>query len=168
MGAHNYNPRYGLAGNQIRNLRNRWKQANLADGTWSGFDDFVKWSSENGYRDNARLGRFNDTVPHGPDNSFWYMPETYLKNPTPLPKSPPKKPAEKPPVRDLCESCTRECRSHENGCVEWYENFKKYWDAHIHRKVEIPKVPECSSKGREQFQYEHPDLAREGIEWTGS
>lgn len=60
---------------------------------------------------------------------------------------------------DICEGCEKECTTGGlPGCAEWRKKFAAGWNKKIHRDLR-PK--------REHFTYEHPDLVREGITWTG-
>lgn len=167
MGRGNYLGRYGLTGRQVQHLRDRWRK-NAVNGTWEDFDAFVKWASETGYEDGVLLRKFNEEKPHGPDNSFWATrSQCFQSNGRPAgaaDKKPRKKRAavvkpkpepDHPPVRDLCAVCETPCKHRECGCEEWFRNWQRYWNANIHRKVEIRK--------RMVFQYEHPDLQKEGI-----
>ena len=143
-----YKERYGFPGNIVRNLNSHWERKRLRMSDFESFDAFVKWCSENGFEDNARLRRYDEARPHGPDNSYWYV-------------RPPYKPVQK--ISPFCENCQQQSAGCINGCDAWREWFVKNWNENICIK---PKevLPEPPKQGF--FQYEHPDLVREGIVWN--
>lgn len=62
-------------------------------------------------------------------------------------------------ITDICEGCVKECSSGGlPGCAEWRKRFIDNWNRNICK---------CIKPKREHFCYEHPDLVREGIIWTG-
>lgn len=54
-------------------LYQTWKRMrkHLHNEDWDKFEAFYRWSIEEGYVPGDRLKRYDDTLPHGPDNSFW-------------------------------------------------------------------------------------------------
>ena len=42
---------------------------------WESYQVFYTWSMYNGYTVEAWLRRIDDTLPYGPDNCAWYIPE---------------------------------------------------------------------------------------------
>lgn len=144
--------RYGLPGNIVGNLNDCWFRKKLKESNFESFDAFVKWSAESGFQPYAQLRRYDPNEPHGPDNSFWYTRPDY-------------QPVQKHDYTcKFCEGCTQgTCQTNTIGCKEWREWFVENWNKNICRK---PKPKEPAKK--EYFRYEHPDLVREGIVWTGS
>lgn len=67
-----YKERYGLPGETVKLLRDRWTKKSLSGQGWATFDEFLKWSSESGYELGAHLRKYDDNEPHGPDNSVWF------------------------------------------------------------------------------------------------
>lgn len=57
-------------------------------------------------------------------------------------------------TKSPCETCTGECKNTQYGCKNWKNWFVDTWNCNICR---LPR----ESKGREAFQYEHPDRVRE-------
>ena len=57
----------------------------------------------------------------------------------------------------FCRNCDRErCSNIWQGCPEWQDYFRKNWNENIRAK-------NSKAQTRQFFQYEHPDLVREGI-----
>lgn len=56
-------------------------------------------------------------------------------------------------MKSPCENCRKETCYPERGCSDWRKWFVKNWNENICVKPE--------PKGREVFQYEHPDRVRE-------
>ena len=151
-----YKDRYGIEGKDIKNLNERYQTRIKGDSTFESFDDFLRWVSESGYRKGCRIVKKNENLPHGWDNTTWAenRPKETKKEESAEAKAKPDA------VRDYCSDCERAgayC-SYDGkvGCKEYQENFERYWNKYIHRKVDIPKK-------KEFFRYEHPDLVREGI-----
>ena len=61
----------------------------------------------------------------------------------------------------FCEKCKNDsCPSKDLGCKDWKAYFIKNWNQNISTYRPDDKVEKI-------FRYEHPDLIREGIVWTG-
>ena len=63
----------------------------------------------------------------------------------------------------FCKRCGIKKRHCLDGCSEWKQWWIKNWNTNICVKPVTEEPPK-----REKFKYEHPDLVREGITWTGS
>lgn len=76
-----YKARYGLSARAVCTIyESNWRQKKLNLGSgWENFDDFVKWASETGYVNHARLRRVREDMPYGPDNAYWDFPHTAKK-----------------------------------------------------------------------------------------
>lgn len=58
----------------------------------------------------------------------------------------------------FCRNCTRDdCPTNGDGCKAWETYFIDNWNKNIMKSIGNHK------KQRQFFQYEHPDLVREGI-----
>lgn len=145
MSASVYKARHGLPGEQVKMLSEHWLKKKLADSDFASKDDFIKWSAESGFQPYARLRRYDDNEPHGPDNSHWYVKPDYQ----PVPK--------KDCTSTFCMDCTGR-EGCELGCKEWREWFVKNWNKNICRKPKAPERP----LPRLAFRYEHPDMVKRG------
>lgn len=121
--------------------------AKIGDSEWESFESFASWSLENKWCTGKTLYKLNEMKPHGPENSYWY-----LKNQE-VPDS----------ENALCLACSRKyCPGNNIGCKPWRDAWIKNWNENICiRKQE-------TQQKREAFQYEHPDLVREGIVFEAS
>lgn len=150
-----YRSKYGIPGNEVKNLTNRYY--GFLESGWVSADDFVIWAIENGYKKGAHLLKKNDSEAHGPNNSVFCdskeqkrkileKRQEYLSIQSPF-----------------CEKCERiSCPGRsESGCVAWRAYFVKNWNENIHFEQEAKN--EIDPRVQQYFQYEHPDLVREGI-----
>lgn len=148
MSASVYKARHGLPGEQVKQLSDHWHRKKLKESGFSSFDAFVKWSAESGFQPYARLRRYDDNEPHGPDNSCWYVKPDYQ----PVPKH--------DYTCTFCEGCVKECsRNGQPGCKEWREWFVQNWNKNFYRKPKKTDKPQS----RMVFRYEHPDRVRKGL-----
>lgn len=145
-----YNGRHGLTGTDVRNLSARYYKI---ESTWKTKDDFIKWAGKHGYQKGRFLRRYDEDMPHGPDNSYWYS-RTDEKNDVKR-----RKDFRRDNVSEFCQSCDKKCPS--QGCVEYRQWWSKNWNQTLHRKKEVQ--PEPQEGVTRVWQYEHPDLVREGI-----
>lgn len=156
-----FNDRYGIPGNEIENLYSRWIKKIKRDCQWETFDDFLYWAASPERKPGLELRKIDATKPHGPNNSFWYSGVTTRENARQEQK---KKMDEYYSIESpFCKSCGVQKSHCINGCLAWKEWWIKNWNANICVK---PKAAEKAE--REVFQYEHPELVREGIAWTGA
>lgn len=117
------------------------------DRKWSSFDAFVEWA-EGKYKTGFTVYKLREDLPHSPENSYWYYHTRKPEN----------------TVSPFCAGCTEIMRvCNVKGCFKYRETFVKNWNENICRK---PKEVKEEPIKREFFQYEHPDLVREGIVWT--
>lgn len=132
----------------VNAIGKRWDLGLLAGSGWTDRESWIRWAYENGYKKGYHLGKFDDRKPHGPENSFFYESEAKMES------------DRKAKARNLCSECTLPCPA--EGCAQWREWFVKNWDKNIYRKPNNALKEETERKVR-FFQYEHPDLVREGI-----
>ena len=78
-------------------------------------------------------------------------------------KKEPEKQIETEPREGICASCKKKCTASGAGCSEYQKLWTENWNRNIHRKKPEPERP----RARQFFLYEHPDLIREGIVFTG-
>lgn len=142
----------------VKTLADRWQKGKLKESGWPDCESWVKWAYANGYQKSYHLGKFDDTKPHGPDNSFFY---NLVKK---LPEG-----EEREAGCEFCQDCKNICPGHGNGCSAWREWFVRNWNENICRKPKRrAKLKIEPERNRQFFRYEHPDLDREGIVWTGT
>lgn len=144
-----YKPICGFDACETKQLSQRYHQYIKQDCTWQSREEFIAWCSEVDYISGARLRKYDETKPYGPDNAYFYV----RTEPAPEPEPP----LENCPC-DGCENPVVCCESH--GCGKWGNWFLRNWDENIHREIVRP------AEKRGKFQYEHPDLVREGIVWN--
>lgn len=156
-----YKDRYGISGADVTHLIRRFYRYFL-DSDWERADDFVKWCSENGWKKGLRLCRADTSKPHGPENSFFKTPEMTVKGIAADNRR--RKEERKALVSPFCEGCTEECKK-AIGCERWQQYFCKNWNQNISIAKPVPKE---DPNAKQYFRYEHPDLVREGIVWTGT
>lgn len=159
--ASEYGDRYGISGDEVSNLIRRFYRR-LYDSEWERADDFIKWCSENGYESGLRLCRKDTSKPHGPENSYFKTPEKTVRGIAEDKRR--RKEERKNLVSPFCEGCQKKC-SASFGCEEYREWFVKNWNQNI--SIAKPDVKKEPAKPM-VFCYEHPDLVREGIAWTGT
>lgn len=155
--------RYGIPGDDVANLRRRWMRHRLRECGWESFDAFLLWCSQKGFKKSMQIVKLDDNLPHSPENSLFQYRNM---------KKPVKKPAENPPkqrkedIGDFCAKCQNKCPSYRVGCKAWEDQWVKNWNENISTS---PKLHQ-SDAARHVWQYEHPDLEREGLrfESTGS
>ena len=156
-----YKDRYGIPGESVKNLIRKFYRY-LMDSEWERADDFVRWCSENGWQKGLRLCRTDASLPHGPDNSFFKKPEMTVRARQADVRR--RKEERKNLVSDFCKDCKKDCPgSGSDGCEEWQEYFKKYWNQNICIAPKKPEPKPMVAEGPQVFRYEHPDLVREGI-----
>lgn len=153
--ASKYKDRYGIPGPEVQNLAKRYYNQKLSEGFYD-LDTFLLWCSQNGYKKGLTLRKKVENLPHSTENSYFedciaLKHERSEKFRTDMATS-----------NDFCRNCTIECGG--VGCAEWKEWFKNNWNRNIHVSPVKPVVVE----GPMVFRYEHPDLVREGIVWSGS
>lgn len=166
--------RYGIPRDEIKRLNTRWNRRinDRHDSGWECFDEFLRWCTENGYASGKILTRHNRQLPHSPENSYWVNNRrelVYRKSETgtktkerkPRAEKPEKEPENESVVISFCKECGKKCTNNGSGCNQWKEWFVKNWNQNICIKPKPMLPPE--PKGRQVFQYEHPDLMREGI-----
>lgn len=150
-----YKTQNGFTCREMDILRKKYQM--LRDNSdFGSFENFLKFCAESGYKQGYMIFRHDKSKPHSDVNSYFVYRKPPVKttkinkedNASPTPKSP-------------CESCKLECSIQISGCAEWRVWFQKHWDEFIHQDLKS----ETEKKGREFFQYEHPDLQREGIVW---
>ena len=152
-----YKDRYGISGQDVTNLVRKFYRR-LYDSDWERADDFVKWCSENGYESGLRLCRYDESKPHGPENSYFRTPKIRKSIKEDKRR---RKEERKNLVSPFCEGCQKECRNTSIGCYEYRAWWAKNWDENIHIALQEPKP--VVQQGPQVFRYEHPDLVREGI-----
>lgn len=98
-------PRYGLDGNAINTLNARWRKLKLDQEGWASFDQFLHWSSIEGWRPHCHLRKINEQKPHGMYNSFWEAPgggnHGMFQNDSPCRSCDP----------EIAENCVRPCKA---------------------------------------------------------
>ena len=156
-----YKSRNGFTGKEMDALRKKYCRID-GSSDFESFDSFLKFCANQNYKKGQRMRRRTLSKPHGPDNSF-FVSNNYTEM---RKKVDPKE--IKPDMMNPCLGCgnqcdagTVECPIGAMGCKEWRVWFQKHWDEFIHQYLKS----ETEKKGREFFQYEHPDLQREGIVW---
>lgn len=147
--------RYGIPAEDVRSLASRYTKQNLKEG-FGTFDNFVKFCSEVGYERGMLMGRYNRDEPHGPDNTFFYN------------RSPQKPKKEKKPVTatksKICETCPKpKYNAPGIGCTRFFKMWVENWN----KNICVKKQNEQTKPVKQVFRYEHPDLVREGIVWSG-
>lgn len=150
------NDRYGIPGAEIQNLYHRWRRQIKNDTEWESFDAFVYWSAYSRYKKGLELRKHDITMPHGPDNSFWYSGVEAREIAHQEQK---KKMGEYYSIESpFCKKCGIKKRHCLDGCSEWKQWWIKNWNTNICVKPVTEEPPK-----REKYKYEHPDLQREGI-----
>lgn len=150
-----YNDRYGIPGTEVENLRKRWHN-HLLHSEFKSFDEFLLWSSQNGYKKGLELRRFDVRKPHGPENSFYYSKEAAdLAEKMERERRKAERAAN--PVA-ICRECDEKCEE-SHGCKRWRDWFVQNWNQNISISPKL-KTP---AERRKVFCYEHPDMVREGI-----
>lgn len=144
--------KYGIPPKEVENLRSRYTKHHLKEG-FGSFDAFLRFASERGYKPGLRLRRYDERVPHGPNNSFFF--DKNAKEQLPLKEPEPK-------VSDIvspyCVGCKQKCPERSAGCVGWQLYFVRHWNQEICSRSKEAPPPEPPK--REFFQYEHPDTIR--------
>lgn len=148
---------YGFDGKETECLRRRFCNLSKEETGWANADEFLRWARDSGYEKNLHMGRHDETLPHGPGNSFWMTRDLWQTRQRFL-----KKMKESCP---FCRDCEKTCSLSGKGCTEWQQYFVKNWNKHI--CIAKPVVKEDPNV-RKCFRYEHPDLVREGIVFEGS
>ena len=160
-----YKDRYGISGKDVTNLVRKFYRR-LYDSDWERADDFVKWCSENGYESGLWLCRYDESKPHGPENSYFRVPK--IRKSIKEDKCR-RKEERKNFVSPFCVGCQNFCPgSGSCGCEEWQEYFKNNWDKNISIAPKKPEPKSVVQEGPMVFRYEHPDLVREGIVFEAS
>lgn len=143
-----FNARYGLEPLDCKRLYQIWSVKVRDDTKWDCFDDFVLWSSIQGYVKGMHLTKRNELEPHSPDNSYFWA--AWLEQKT--------EEEEKPVESRYCQGCTKNCVN-SMGCADWQKWFAKNWNENI----SISKKLKQNVPVKMTWKYEHPDLIREGI-----
>ena len=131
----------------LRNIYNRI----MDDSTFSSFKEFRIWAKKNRKKDFV-LYKKNEYMPHSQKNSYWYYKHKQLI----------------PVQSKFCESCDQKCNT--SGCFLYREWFVKNWNSNIYGKpmIQTQAQTQESKDTVKVFQYEHPDLVREGVVFEGS
>lgn len=159
----NYKPRYGIPSKEVENIAKRWSSIDGGK-NWESMDAFVRWCSENGYKKGITLRRYDPEKPHSPENSFFGEPSREV-----IQKRKQKKKETMEIKSPFCEKCQKFCPgSGSCGCEEWQEYFQKNWNENICIAPKKPEPKPAVKEGLQVFQYEHPDLVREGIVFEAS
>lgn len=146
-----YKERYGIPGDEVKNLADRFFRNIKYNSTWDCLDDFLRWVSESNYRKGLWIRRLDPSKPFSPENAYWHDTKAEKE------EKKQKIEADRAIVSPFCVNCDKECRSGWlPGCQEWREYWVKNWNKNICRKP-----PE--EQNTKYFRYEHPDLVREGI-----
>lgn len=151
--------RYGIPGDDVANLRRRWMRHRLQGCGWESFDAFLLWCSQKGFKKGMTIVKVDEDLPHSPENSLFQYRNM---------KKPVKQPAPKPKeeVGDFCAKCKNKCPSYRVGCKAWEDQFVKNWNENI--SISPKLKPQPGSNERQVWQYEHPDLKREGLRFEHS
>lgn len=114
------------------------------DGDFASMDDFMDWAVAY-YKVGYTVYKRDLTKPYSKKNCYWY----YAVKKSDIITSP------------FCEGCTENMPVCETkGCFKYRCAFVNNWNENICIK---PKDAPTEKDTKEYFQYEHPDLAREGI-----
>lgn len=141
--------RYGFTETEVTAFQQRWNRSIRQDSTWNNFDDFLAWAGTAGYSKGARIYKIDESKPFGPDNAYFYRGRILTVKEAAAHEKP-----------EVCRNCIEETTSCAlYGCAMWKEWFVKNWNDNIH--VDIPLAMRKPKKT--VFQYEHPDLVREGL-----
>ena len=123
------------------------------DSDFLSFDDFLEWA-DGKYKSRYAIYKMANYKPHSKSNSYWYKYKCDLPD----------------VISPICEECGQKfyiCGT--IGCMRYREWYVQNWNENICSKTKEPKQPKQTRKrGKEYFQYEHPDLVREGIVWSGN
>lgn len=148
-------PMFGFDGKETKNLRARYRKIR-DDCEWPSIEAFLLWAKESGYKTGMYLRKYGESLPHGPENSFWNTKTSQgakqryiesLKNNC-----------------EFCNGCQEDCPKTGLGCKEWADYWKENWNKNIY----VPPVKPPEPVKQQFFCYEHPDLVREGIVFEGS
>lgn len=141
--------RYGFADFEVQAIRQRWNRSIQQDSTWSCFDEFLKWVSTAGYAKGIKILKIDESRPFGPDNAYCYRGRSLAAKEAAAHEKP-----------EVCQNCIEETASCAlYGCALWKEWFVKNWNDNIHVDIQLAmRTPK-----KTVFQYEHPDLVREGV-----
>ena len=145
-----------LTREDLENLRKRF-YVYRADMEWTCLEEFVTWAKENGYKKGLHLKKIDASKKHGPGNSRYEDSKAKVLLRTEKHK---KFMETRSPY---CIGCTKPICPGQGtgGCNGWKEYWIKNWDENIHY---VPVVQEVEKPKTSRFwQYEHPDLVREGI-----
>ena len=146
-----FSDRYGIPSHEVKNLHSRFAKQKLIKG-FGSFDNYLKFCADSGYVPGMLMAKYNRYEPHSPNNTYFKeRPNGHL-----LPRTPKKKQQTR---NWLCNGCP-ECADPKRGCKKYREMFVKNWDENIHYVKPEPVVESPNKK--HFFQYEHPDLVREG------
>lgn len=142
-------PEFGFTPEQTYNLHRRYTY--LRNHTWESFSAFLQWASETNVAKGAFLRKKDESLPHGPDNSYWSTTPAAVARvyePTKIYVSP------------FCEGCPKMGEMGCGGCEKWEEYFVGNWNKNIHVDLShyLPRIKEAYP--RETFKYEHPDDIR--------
>ena len=159
-----FKARYGIPGKEISNLTKRYY---VMEGkqNWENVDTFILWCSKNGYKKGLQMRKKNPEESNSPENTYFFSRKEKIR--AVKKKKEKLKKMEKEYKSQFCESCKKECPGRgSNGCDAWKEWFISNWDKNIYIAPPKPK-PKIENEKPMIFRYEHPDLVREGIVWTG-
>lgn len=145
-----FNPRYCLDSLDIRRLNRMWNDKVRDDSEWECFDDFALWCSDCGYSKGMYIRKRKEMEPHSRGNSFFWSAGVDYQQ------------LEEEPVEvntcSFCQGCEKSC-THSMGCKDWKTWYITQWNKNISINPKLRK----GIYTRRTFQYEHPDLIREGI-----
>lgn len=107
--------RYGINGKIVAALCERYRRMlRVGPVGWQCDDEFLLWAMETGYKTGAQLRKHDKYLPHGPDNSYWYVIG-----------QDPVKHRETVVISRFCEDCKEECPASGEGCKAWREKYIK-------------------------------------------
>lgn len=153
--ADHYKCRYGISGEDIRNLYERYRHQNLREG-FGTFDQFVKFCSESGFKSGMFMRKRDTDKIHSPENTFFtekFIPVNCAKE----------KVKKKRETNWICDGCSKKpCPASGSGCPAYRKAWVENWNKHIYFPKKAAPVVQDPNK-KEYFRYEHPDLIREGI-----
>ena len=145
-----YKHRYCLDPLDLRRINRMWNDKIRDDTDWECFDDFALWCSNQGYSKGMYIRKHNELEPHGPVNSYFWAAGFQYHQQAEVP--------DEPNTCSYCYGCEKSC-TNSMGCSDWQKWFVQKWNRNISISPKLRK----GTHSRKTFQYEHPDLIREGI-----
>ena len=113
---------------------------------FTDFQDFANWSMKNGYKYGRRLRRIDKGAEYSPDNMEWV---------------------------DVNVNSQSNEIANQKAISKWdafIKPIRKLFEKELEQLQQIEEEEKIrqAQQVREFFRYEHPDLEREGIVWSGS